>query len=306
MVWVLVIALSAIALGAIALVAGGAVAGVVSLLLARHREPASPAQAAVLGALSVAAFIAVVILGSVKPGAWFIPVLLWVLVFVAVRNSAPLKETDQQRCVREAAEHRQAAEDEKRAAARRAVAERQRVDSFTKDGLALLVRGRSAVNRVKSTEAARDGWLGEPAELDFSADLTMISESLLQARRIEKMVQRSRAIPDPSPDDNAMVRDAEKTVTTLRAESGKRVTLLEDCATQAREVDRLLAQERRQRELDEHRDDVRQRLAAELYGAEIRPSQRDSDAADAVAARVAAFRELKTVVDETVRRALPF
>lgn len=296
MVWVVVIALSAIALGAIALVVGGAVAGVASLLLARHREPSSPIQVAVLAALSVAAVIAVVIIGTVTPGAWFIPGLLWFLAFAVVRNSAPLKETDQQRRVREAAERRQAEEDQKRAAARRAVTERKRVDSFTKDGLALLERGRSAVDGVKATEAARDGWLGAPADLDFSEDLAMISNSLLQARRIEKMVQRSTSIPDPSPDDTAMARDAEKTVGTLRAESKNRVQLLEDCAAQAHEVDRLLAQERRQRELDEQRDDVRQRLAAELYGAEVRPSKRDSDAADAVAARVAAFRELKNVV----------
>ena len=43
-------------------------------------------------------------------------------------------------------------------------------------------------------------------------------------------------------------------------------------------------------------------LAAELICAGVRPSTRDSNTADAIAARVQAFRELKNIVDEKVLR----
>jgi hypothetical protein len=161
--------------------------------------------------------------------------------------------------------------------------------------------GKATVN-VTATEAARDGWLGDQADLDFSADLTFISEALLQARRIEKVVERTKKIPDPTPDDVAMLRDAEKMVKTLRAEAKGRVRIIDDCVTQAREIDRLLAEERRQQEVDRQREAARRQLAAELFVAGARPSTRDSDTADAIAARVQAFRELKNIVDEKVVR----
>jgi len=115
-------------------------------------------------------------------------------------------------------------------------------------------------------------------------------------------VVRSKAIPEPTPDDITMLRDAEKTVKTLRAEAKHRVKILDDCVKQAQEIDRLLDEERKQCRFAEQRDEARRRLAAELYVAEVTPSARESDAADAVAARVAAFRELKNIVDEKVRR----
>ena len=172
---------------------------------------------------------------------------------------------------------------------------------MTRSGLALLEQAEELVGGVKATEAARAGWLGEPADLDFSQDISMISDALLQARRIEKLVERTRKLPDPSPDDIAMLRDAEKSVKTLRAEAKHRVKILQDCLEQARGIDRLLAAERRQQELDEQRADTRRRLAAELFRVEVRGPERESDTADAVAARVAAFRELKNVVDDEVR-----
>jgi hypothetical protein len=165
-----------------------------------------------------------------------------------------------------------------------------------------MAKARDAAGAVRATEAARDGWLGDQADLDFSADLTLISESLLQARRIEKVVQRSKKIPDPSPDDVAMLRDAEKTVTTLRTEAKSRVGIIEDCVKHAREIDRLLAEDRRRQEVDRQREAARRELAAELYGAEMRSPAQRSYTADAIAACVQAFRDLKNIVDEQVLR----
>jgi hypothetical protein len=230
------------------------------------------------------------------------PVVAWLVAVSVIRRRAELTETPEQRKVREAAERAQAEQDEKRASARKAVAERKRVDSFTKDGLALMTKARTAVSTVRATEAARDGWLGDQADLDFSADLTLISEFLLRARRIEKVAERSKKIPDPSPDDVAMLRDAEKAVTTLRTEAKGRVGIIEDCVKHAREIDRLLAEDRRRQEVDRQREAARRQLAAELYGVEMRSPAQHSETADAIAARVQAFRELKNVVDEEVLR----
>ena len=309
-----------IALGLVALVVGGVIAGIVYLLFAPNREPPSSVQIVWLTVGGVAAVVAMSVLPSDEPGVWLIPVLLWLVALCVVRHSAPLKETPVQRhqreaaerkhakqeqrraAAREAAERKRAEEAERRAAARKAVAERKRLDSFTKDGLALLGRARAAVAAVRNTEAARDGWLGEAADLDFDADVNAISEALLQARRIEKVAERTKKIPDPSPDDTAMLRDAQKTVKELRSEAKSRVKILDDCATQAREIDRLLAEERRREENDRQREAARRQLAAELFVAEVRPAARESDTADAIAAHVAAFKELKHIVDEKTLR----
>ena len=96
--------------------------------------------------------------------------------------------------------------------------------------------------------------------------------------------------------------DAEKMVKTLRAEANSRVRIIDDCVKQAREIDRLLTEERRQQEFDKQRDAARRQLAAELHLVEVRSPARHSDTADAIAARVQAFRELKNVVDEKVLR----
>jgi hypothetical protein len=304
MFWGILIAFGVVALLVVLLVmlVGGVLSAIVAALFATDREASSPTEAATIAGLGVVAFLAAVVIGSVGLPAWWVPLPLWLVGFSIVRHRAPLKETPAQRAVREATERRQAKQDEKRAAARKVVAERKRSDSFTKDGLALLQRANAAVDEVRATEAARDGWLGEPTDFDFSADVDRISEALLQARRIEKVVERTKKIPDPSPDDVAMLRSAEKMVKTLRAEAKGRVKILDDCVKQAREIDRLLAEERRQQEVDRQREAARRQLAAELFVAGVRPATRDSDTADAIAARVRAFRELKNIVDEKVLR----
>ena len=304
MFWGILVAFGVVALLVVLLVmlVGEVLKGIVAALFATDREASSPTEAATIAGLGVVAFLAAVVIGSVGLPAWWVPLVLWLVGFFIVRHRAPLKETPAQRAVREATERKQAEQDEKRAAARKVVAERKRADSFTKDGLALLQRANAAVDNVRATEAARGGWLGEPTDFDFSADVGRISEALLQARRIEKVVERSKKIPDPSPDDIAMMRDAEKMVKTLRAEAKSRVRIIDDCVKQARETDRLLGEERRQHEVDRQREAARRQLAAELFVAGVRPSTRDSDTADAIAARVQAFRELKNIVDENVLR----
>ena len=92
-------------------------------------------EALLVGAPPAAAsarFLAALVIGSVELVVWWVPLMLWLVGFSIVRHRAPLKETPAQRSAREAAERKQAEQDEKRAAARKVVAERKRVDSFTK------------------------------------------------------------------------------------------------------------------------------------------------------------------------------
>ncbi len=300
MFWVILIAIGVIVLllGALATV----MSAVVDLLFAPDREPNSTAQHATLAGLGAAASIAMVVLASVAPAVSWTPIPLWLAAVAVVRNSCPLTETPEQRRAREEVERKQTEQDQRRALARKAVAERKRLDSYTRGGLALLERAHGAVADVRATEAARDGWLGGDEDLDFSTELAHVSEALLQARRIEKVVERTKKIPDPSPEDTALLRDADKTVKTLRAEAKARVRNLDDCLTQAREIDRLLAEERERAKTDEQRAAARRQLAAELFVAEVRPSARQSDVADAIAARARAFKELRHIVDDETLR----
>jgi hypothetical protein len=289
-------------IGLVVLIVGSFVQGFVQLVFAPHREPVSEREFLLLATLSVVAFVAAVTVAATLGGWWLVvPIAMWLVAVSVVRNLAPERETKQQRIAREAAEKKRAASEAKRAAARKAVAERKRVDVFGKDGVGLMDRAELAVNRVMATEAVKEGWLGEPGDLDFSVDLALIGETLSRARRIERVAAESKSIPKPNADEIKLLREAERSVKQLRAEATRRVQMLNGCARQARQVDQTLAEEREQARLEALRDDLSRRLAAELYGAEAAASVRMSEAADHVTAHVAAFRELKGVIDEQRR-----
>lgn len=154
MLWVV---LGAIAV--VALVVGAVVSGVISVIFAPNRESLSPERTRALTGLGMVAFMCFVVLAATAPGAWFLaPGAIWLVAFSVARNSAPVRETAQQRRLREAAERKRADEEKKRAAARKKVQERNRADAFTKGGLALMDRGRSAV-------ASRRWWSGRKPSL---------------------------------------------------------------------------------------------------------------------------------------------
>lgn len=166
------------AVGLVVLVVGSVVAGCVELVCAPQREALSQRQFWFLAALGGVAFMAMLTLVATPGGGWFVvPIVMWVAALAIARNSAPMRETKQQRVAREDSEKR-------RAAARDAVRERKHADAFGKDGLGLMNRAKMAVDNVIATEAAREGWLGD---LDFSADLATISESLLQLVASKKL-----------------------------------------------------------------------------------------------------------------------
>lgn len=290
MIWAVLIAI-----GLVLLLVAGVVAGLFHLVFAPNRVPPTPIEWVVLAVTGVGALIvAPSALASAGGGVWAVPVGMWVVLLIVLRHSAPLApvpETPSERKARVAAERKHA--DEQRKAL-----ERKRINALGKDGVKLMERATAAIKAVKQTEAARGGWLGEPADLDFSAEVTAIKDALRQARRIEKLVAESKALPSPTEDDTTMMRDGECTIKQLRGDALRRVEALDDCVHQARQIDRSLAAEREQARVDARRDETRGQLAAELYGAEAASAGAAWDAADSVTARVAAFRELKGLVDE--------
>ncbi|WIM89462.1 hypothetical protein PT015_08495 [Candidatus Mycobacterium wuenschmannii] len=281
------------AIGVAILVVGLVVIGLAMVVLAPNRESSSPAQLALLGVLAVVALVATAVIADQGGGGWSAaPTVVWVFALACIRNAAPVRETEQQR-------KRRLAEAAKREDARRRVEERNRVKVFGKEGLAIMGQAKSAVDNIIATRAARDGWLGEPGALDFTGYLATIADTLQRARRIEDLAAQSKAIPTPTADDAAMLRDAERTIKQLRGEVAGRVQVLNDCARKAQQVDRVLAAEREQARQAARRDDNRSQLSAELYGVAALPTASAPDATDAVSAYVAAFHELKGTIGAT-------
>ncbi len=279
-------------IGVVLLVIGAVVTGFVALVFAPHREAPSPGQLAALIVLTTVALVALPFVAANVNGAWFtVPIVGWLAGVSIIRNSAPVRETEQQRKARQS-------EEKKRAAARQRIHERERATLFGRDGLAMMDRAKAAVNSVMATKAAHGGWLGEPGSLDFSVDLATIADTLQRARRIERLVDETTKIPQPTADDTEMLRDAERKLKQLRGEVMRRVQVLNDCAIKAQQLDRALIEEERQRRQAVQRDDARSRLAAELYGVEATPPVSASDATDAVSAHVAAFHELKGTIED--------
>ena len=87
-----------------ALLVGGIISGIVAVVFATDREASTPAESATMAGLGIAAFIATLTLGSVAPGAAWMPVVVWLVAVYVIRQRAELMETPQQREVREASE----------------------------------------------------------------------------------------------------------------------------------------------------------------------------------------------------------
>ena len=312
------------ALGLVILIIGAVVAGVVGLLFAPHREAPSTRQSAVLMILATIALFVMGRLADTVGGAWCaVPVVIWVAVLVVLRNSAPLRETDQQRRVREKAEKEREAAQIKRAAAaeheaarqrkqqveQRAAAlaaarrkleeqarleDKQRVDTLGKHGAALVKRAKSSVQRIVSSEAARTGWLGE---VEFTPDLEDIEANLLKARALRRKSDDLSALPKANDDDRKIIAEAKTTIAHLERRTKERVELLERCASEAHLIDESLRREREEVRLAEKREELHGELAAMLYGVEAAGAVQTESAADAVMARVQAYREIKGQIE---------
>ncbi|OKH84601.1 hypothetical protein EB75_03530 [Mycobacterium sp. ST-F2] len=160
-------------------------------------------------------------------------------------------------------------------------------------GVALLDGAEAAIDRIKHSEAASEGWLGDPEDLDFTEDLAMIRENSRTTMELNRLIEESSNLPDPTPSDIAMIDDARTKVKQLQSRSRSRVKALRECADKAEQIDQSLQDEREQARIAEQRDDVRSRLAAQLYGVEAAQVQEPSPSLDKTSALAAAYIEIR-------------
>ena len=250
------------------------------------RRPSGSVSTAlvVLGMLAVGV---AVVLGFSAGDAWpLLPIAIWIAIYLALRERARTRP------------HRERAK-----AQQKTQAKRRRVDEFGADGVQLVDRADAAVRRIMSSEAATQGWLGE---LDFTGDVSMIANTLRKVTALRTAAAEWAAIPNATADDDRILRDAQRAATKLEAAVAERVKILHDCSLQAERVDQTLHQQREQAAITEQRDDVRSRLDVMINGVEMTPSSPSSDSTDAVKARVAAFLELKGIIEEHRRNPTAF
>lgn len=181
---------------------------------------------------------------------------------------------------------------------RREQAERRRKAEFGEEGARLYEQAVASALRVTSSEAARTGWLGDPTDFDFRADLAAMADNLRKAESIRKVTADASSIRHFTESDKRMLNDAKRAVTRLDSSVRQRVKLIGECAEQAEGIDRRLRDDRERAEMEKRREELRSRLGPMLYGAEITPTESPSESADSVKARVAAFHELKALIDE--------
>jgi hypothetical protein len=150
------------------------------------------------------------------------------------------------------------------------------------------------VQRIVSTEAARKGWLGD---VDFTPDIEEIEANLLKARALRRKSDDLSALPKPNDDDRKIIAEAKTTIAQLERRTKERVELLDRCASEAHLIDESLRRERDEVKLAEKREELHGELAAMLYGIEAAGATPAESAADAVMARVQAYRDIKGQIE---------
>ena len=105
------------------------------------------------------------------------------------------------------------------------------------------------------------------------------------------------ALKKPSLDDRKILSEAETTADNLELAAVQRVKLIGKCAAEAFLIDKSLQNEREEARTAEQRAELHGKLSAMLYGIEATPDTGPTDsAADAVMARVLAYREIKNQI----------
>jgi hypothetical protein len=183
-------------------------------------------------------------------------------------------------------------------ARRRELEKRQRTTELGRAGARVFDEAETSVSRIAGSEAARAGWLGDPADFDFRADLKFIADSLRRAEEIRKVTADASSIKHFTESDKRMLNDAQRVVAKLEDSVKQRVKLIGECAQQADDIDRALHDDRERVVMAKRREDLRKRLGPILYGAEQMPREIPSESADVVSARAAAFHELKALIDK--------
>ena len=241
-----------------------------------------------------------------------VAVIIAVLIWIAVKWEAERRrEEERDRLARERAagvkrKQQEAARQKKQQAEQRAAAqaaakrkqeeqEKQRVDAFGKQGAALVKRAIASVEGIKSSEAASKGWLGD---VDFTPDIEGIEANIREARDLRRKSDDLSALPKPNDDDTKIIAEAKTKIAQLESKSKERVALLEKCASEAHLIDESLRREREEARLAEKREELHGELAAMLYQVEAAEATTPAEsAADAVMARVQAYRDIKGQIE---------
>lgn len=255
-----------------------------------------------LVALGAVAAVGAVVLSRTMGGEWpILPLAVWGIVFITIRAPASVDRTEMGRNKRgESRRDRQVTRStemmhaEIGAQIRAGHEVRERLGT---EGYELLLEAQGSVNRILSTEAARQGWLGAAEGLRFDVELESITATLDRAADMRSAIAESVAVLDSSSEDAGLVEDARTAVDSLEESVRSRVMLLQRAAAEAIKVDRVLARERAEARLVERRDLARSRLTGLLHGERIRPTESTSNPTDAITALAAAFLELKGVID---------
>lgn len=167
----------------------------------------------------------------------------------------------------------------------------QRIRTLGSENAALVEVALAAVKEVGASEAACAGWLGD---VDFAADIRGIIDNFQKAHALRKVADKLSALDRPSVDDRKILAEAKTTTANLTLAAIERIELIGKCATEARLIDKSLCEERENAQAAEQRAELHGKLSAMLYGIETTPDTMTTDsAADAVMARVHAYREIK-------------
>lgn len=237
----------------------------------------------------------VVLIAIVPKPVWiFLGVLALavVLILVTVWGVSEYQEHRAAAAERARVERAARAAAEKREREERARREKQRrIENLGRDNAALVESALAAVEQVRASEAAREGWLGD---VDFTVDIQRISASFQKAYGLRQVIGELSALEKPNADDRQILADARTTAAELERTACERVELIGQCAKEAHRIDESLEQERRDAWTAEQRAELHGKLSAMLYGIEATPDTAPtSSAADAVMARVQAYRDIR-------------
>ena len=155
-------------------------------------------------------------------------------------------------------------------------------------------RAIAAVDQIVASESARAGWL---CDVDFTADLDGIIGNLRKAHDLRKVADKLSCLDKPGADDRKILAEAKTTAANLERAAIERVDLIHQCEIEARLVDESLQKERDDARTEEQRAELHAQLSSMLYGIEATPDTTSKGlAADAVLARVQAYREIKNQI----------
>lgn len=244
--------------------------------------------------------VVVVLIAAVPKEVWIALGALAAFMLVCWIASAAIKAAEQRR-----AEAEERARVERAAQAAAAKREREewerrekqaRIDMLGPQNAVLMESALRAVKQVAGTEAARAGWLGD---VDFSTDIAGIADGFAKAHALNAVTGKLSALDKPSADDRKLLAEARATIANLERTAIERVELIAQCAVEARHIDASLRAEREDARVAEQRAELHGKLSAMLYGIEATPDSTPTNSAvDAVMARVQAYREIKSQIEQ--------